>query len=83
MSLSPVMNEVTQDLDKKYVGTGRDASIKICIQRSESLSRSTLFGEDVVDAILNLAQDLIDSEETWESDTGPVSKISGLITIHI
>ncbi len=59
-----VMNRVTQDLDKKYVGLGRDASNQNMHPEIRKFLKKHSLRPDVVDAILNLAQDLIDSRET-------------------
>ncbi len=59
-----VMNRVTQDLDKKYVGLGRDASNQNMHPEIREFIKKHSLRPDSVDAILNLAQDLIDSRET-------------------
>jgi hypothetical protein len=59
-----VMNRVTQDLDKKYVGLGRDASNQNMHPEIRGFLKKHSLRPDVVDAILNLAQDLVDSRET-------------------
>jgi hypothetical protein len=59
-----VMNRVTQDLDKKYVGLGRDASNQNMHPEIRKFLKKHSLRPDVVDAILNLAQDLVDSRET-------------------